>query len=300
MKLIDKGQIRDALAAVGVERGRVVYLQTDLTTIGMVAGTRSRDEFCQAYLDCLFDLLGPEGTLVVPTYTTQVARFDMDFIWEETPTVLGTFPEYVRQRPDSLRSLHPVVSFTAMGAQRQAICGDNGVSGFGWDSPAHRFWEADGLAVTIGLPRGYAVGIPHHIEALSTVPYMYNKLLKWEPIVAGKPIGRRFVLNVRWLHLEYTYSFRRWVDALQAEGVLRSVALGGHHVHSAPYRRSFAIATEALRADPNYLFERPLEIPCGREPFDGPTAAREPAGAPDKELSWTGYYLMARGSHDTE
>ena len=36
--------------------------------------------------------------MVVPTFTTQIARFDMNFIWEETPSVLGTFAEYIRTK----------------------------------------------------------------------------------------------------------------------------------------------------------------------------------------------------------
>ena len=84
-------------------------------------------------LTAILDVIGPSGTLVVPTYTSQVARFDIDFVLEETP--MGIFPEFVRTRPGAVRSVHPLLSLTAYGADAERICTDDGTSAYGPDSP---------------------------------------------------------------------------------------------------------------------------------------------------------------------
>ena len=92
MQQLTRSDISGAIAAAGICAGDIVYLQIDLRTLGIIKGARTREAFCGSYLEAIFDVLGGQGTLVVPTYTTQVARFDMDFIWEETPTLLWHIP----------------------------------------------------------------------------------------------------------------------------------------------------------------------------------------------------------------
>ena len=105
MQVISAEEIKNALESMGIRRGSVVYLATDLRGPGMIASVKNRDDFCKVYLD-IIRVIGPEGTLVVPTFTTQIARFDMNFIWEETPSVLGTFAEYIRTKTKKFGSLH--------------------------------------------------------------------------------------------------------------------------------------------------------------------------------------------------
>ena len=292
MQSVGREDIRRALAEVGVQPGQVVYLQADLSTVGRVVGAATREAFCAAYLDALFDLLGPDGTVAMPTYTTQVARFDQAFVWEETPTVLGLLPEYLRTRPGAVRSIHPLHSVTALGAAAERLCSGNSTASFGWHSPFHRLYDSGAKILTIGLPSGYAAGIAHHLEAACALPYVYNKLLKWKPIVGGRPVDKPFTATVRHLDLDFNYDLARHVRHLRHQGWVRSGRLGGAWLHLTDYRVAFDEATARLADDPFYLLVKPPEFTWGRIPFDGATAGRDEVAAATGAANWAGFYLL--------
>ncbi|NQV43421.1 MAG: AAC(3) family N-acetyltransferase [Rhodospirillales bacterium] len=298
MRLIHREEIDAALDTVGLAADQTVFAYCDLAAPGQLEGVRSREEFCATYLAAIRDRLGPGGTLVVPTYTTQVARFDIEFIWEETPALTGIFPEYVRTLPDSLRSIHPLHSVCALGAKQQEICGDNGTSDFGWDSPFHRLHLAEAKILSIGLPSGYAVGIGHYLEAACCLPYIYNKLLKWSPIVAGETDPRPFFSSVRYLDLPVKHNFTRWVKNIRTLGGVNSARLGRKWVHMADFKQVFKEGAKQIRQEPYFLLQEPPTFEYGRIPFDGPTVGRDAISGKndiDKvaEMNWAGYYLQS-------
>lgn len=297
MQVLTTDDIRSALAVAGLGRDDTVFVYADLRTPGMVAGGRDRDAFCEAYLSAILDVLGPEGTLVVPTYTTQVARFDIDFELESTPTPMGLFPEYVRTRPGAVRSVHPLLSLTAYGAGAARVCSDNGASAYGVDSPFARLLEGGAKVMSIGLDRYYSVGVAHHLEAACMLPYCYNKLLKWRPIVAGQRQERPYFATVRYPEfMSVPYNFHRLAEAVDAAGGIGTAGLGGSQICLSDYRGSFDLGARLLRDDPYLFLSEPPPFVYGKVPFDGPTAQHDRvAGAGDTDrlpgMNWLGYYL---------
>ena len=59
---IDRAGIAAGLASMGVVRGDALFLHSSLKSLGYVEGGP------RAVIDALLDAIGPEGTLVVPTY----------------------------------------------------------------------------------------------------------------------------------------------------------------------------------------------------------------------------------------
>lgn len=299
MRYISKNDIIAALEQVGVMPGQVIYAQVDLRTPGLIKDVRDKSGFCQHYLDAFMELLGSEGTLVVPTYTTQVARYDIDFVWEETPSVLGIFPEHVRQHPESLRSIHPLHSVCAIGKNKDFVCGNNGTSDYGWNSPFHRLLQCKAKVLSIGLESGYAVGIVHHVDTACCMPWVYNKLLKWKPIVRGKPDPRMFTASVRYLDIEVVHELTPLVKHMRALGELFSAPLGAHWVHMSDYVRVFEEAVKALNKDPFFYLNPAPSFTYGKLPFDGPTAGRDGIGSAVDEnrnlpVNWEGYYIAGK------
>src|SRR5690606_25891005 len=102
-----------------------------LKSLGWVCGAQV------AVVEALLDALGPEGTLVVPTHTSNntdpagwenppVPKSWWDTIRLQTPPFdplvtpgshMGAISECVRRWPGANRSNHPCVSFAAIGAQ---------------------------------------------------------------------------------------------------------------------------------------------------------------------------------------
>jgi aminoglycoside 3-N-acetyltransferase len=275
MKSLSKECIGNALKEVGGRSGQILYLQTDLRAPGRIDGVKTKQEFCEAYLTEIMDVIGPDGTLVAPTFTTQVARHDIDFVWEETPTILGLLPEFIRVQRTSLRSLHPLHSVTAIGAGKEHICSSNGASDFGWDSPYHRMLEAGAHIVTIGLEPSFAVAIANLLEAMCCVPYNYNKLLKWKPIIRGKRSEAAFFSNARHLHLNTRHILRRFANLVDEAGLIRRINFGNSTMQMTNMRAVFDFGVDFLKREPYGLLESPPTFEYGVLPFDGPTAGRD-------------------------
>jgi len=233
----------------------------------------------------------------VPTYTTQVARFDLDFEVETTPSLMGIFSEYIRCRAGSVRSLHPLHSLCAIGARAEIICRDNGTNNFGWNSPFHRLLQERAKILTIGLESGYVVGIAHVVEAMCDLPHVYNKVLKWSPIVGGKRDPRQFSATVRYLDLDVEYDLTLWVKHVRKLGHVQSSRLGGSWTHLSDFERVFEEGARLAMHNPYFFLKRPPHYTYGKIPFDGPTAARDDiAKAEDleklKKMNWVGFYFQ--------
>ena len=84
---------------IGLRRGDAVVVHASLREVGLDA-----DEV----IDSLLDAVGPEGLVVMPTFTYDNETFTLD-----TPGRTGALAETFRRRPGALRSSHPDQSVRA-------------------------------------------------------------------------------------------------------------------------------------------------------------------------------------------
>ncbi|MET8153701.1 aminoglycoside N(3)-acetyltransferase [Actinoplanes sp. NPDC049668] len=157
------------LRALGVAAGDVVLLHSSIRSLGFVAGGS------QAVVQALLDVLGPGGTLVVPTQTSEntdpagwsrppVPEAWWPVIREQTPPFdpartpsrgMGVIAETVRTWPGALRSDHPQVSFAAVGGRAAEIVGGHRLDdAFGETSPLGAVYRLGGKVLLLGCGHG--------------------------------------------------------------------------------------------------------------------------------------------------
>ncbi len=122
-------------------------------------------------IDLLRDMVGPEGTLLMPTspFTgsqEEYARAAPVFQVRRTPSRLGLLSEVFRRQQDVLRSLHPTHSVAAVGPQAgelltQHHCG----TAFGPCSPFYKL-GGDQLVLGLGVGVRQAFTLWHVVEEL--------------------------------------------------------------------------------------------------------------------------------------
>jgi aminoglycoside 3-N-acetyltransferase len=263
------------LRAAGLEPGQTVFFQSRLHGLGRAPGAASRGELCELFLGALREVLGPEGTLVVPTFTTQVARHDRPYVVEETVPNYGLMAEHCFRHPDFVRSLHPLWSVAASGPRAEEITRAGGTSNFGAFSPFDVMIRGGTHNLFCGLEIREAVTIIHYAELHWGVPYVYNKLLKWRPRLGGIPAARPYLAAVRYLGDTTPVALERYQADLVARGVVRSAQVGGGAVHGASMTDMLEVAYDGLRADPYYFLAGPPGFDYGQPPYDGPSLAGE-------------------------
>lgn len=171
-----RASIAADLRALGVARSQVLLVHASLSSLGWVCGGSV------AVVDALLDVLGPSGTLVVPTHTAgnsdpadwsnppipqrwwptvreQMPAFDA----ERTPsTGMGAIAEFVRTLPAATRSEHPQMSFAAMGVHaRRITTGHVPGAGMGDNSPLGRLYDLDANVLLLGT--GHASNSSFHL-----------------------------------------------------------------------------------------------------------------------------------------
>lgn len=130
----------------------------------------------EAHFNALAELVDlGVGTLVVSTASDSLCNTDTPFDIQNTPSERGVLTEFIRQKPEAVRSRHPFMSYTAIGADAESICGNVSRHSFGLESPKDRMLKRDAMYLSIGLEPRWTCTYVHHIEMLMGVPYRYTK-----------------------------------------------------------------------------------------------------------------------------
>jgi len=154
------------LRTLGVRPGDVLLTHSSYKSVGVVAGGP------QAVVQALLDVLGPAGTLVVPTHTSEntdpatwqhppvpeqwwepIRRQAPGFDPARTPASrwMGRLAELVRTWPGALRSNHPHVSFAAVGARAaEIVAGHRLDDALGESSPLGAVYRLKGKVLLLG------------------------------------------------------------------------------------------------------------------------------------------------------
>ena len=284
METYSRSDLIRGLREVGLRQGDLVFFQSRLYGLGLPEGISGRDAFCHFFLDAILEVLGPTGTLVVPTFTTQVARYNVPFVVEETVPNYGLFPEFIYRHPAFLRSLHPTLSVAATGPLKETICRSGSASNFGAGSPFDMMVRLGAKNVFCGLEISSAATIAHYAEFHYGVPYIYHKLLKWRPIEGGVPVAESYLAAVRYLEYDTVPNTGRLQRDLFAGGLVKTAHVGNGMIHAATVADMLATAYRGLQRDPYYFLVNAPEFDYGIKPYDGPSLASEvkPTAAADQ------------------
>lgn len=245
----DKKSLVYAYQSAGLSRGRVVYLTGNLGALGRYQKMRKED-LLRDHLDVIMDLIGNEGTLVVPTHTWSLCNTELSFDVLRTPSETGVFTEFVRCLDGSVRQFHPFSSSTAFGADSGRICTKNSRHVYGPNSPFDRMIDAEALHVSVGMPINKTVSAVHHAELLMGVPYRYTKEFVHPCVLDGELIWEEFYLYVLRRDVDINRdSNRKILDAYRRENRLLFSELGRSSIQSLDLKKFFDSVVNLLTKD---------------------------------------------------
>ncbi|GAB6037213.1 aminoglycoside N(3)-acetyltransferase [Fundidesulfovibrio butyratiphilus] len=243
--------LRHAYRQLGVERGRVVLVRSDLRLLGLFDAPDQR-EAVRHHVQTLCDLVDlSEGTLVVPTASLGLCNTSVPFDPDATPSEMGVLSEFIRRMPGAVRSFHPFVSYSAVGRQAEEICREVSRHAFGLETPKARMLERDALCLSVGCQPRFTATTVHHAELCMGVPYRYVKEFEHPVMRDGLPRKELFYLYVWYRQCDMERDFNQKIFAAYAERAanLRQTALGRGKAWSYPMREFFHSAVRSLKDD---------------------------------------------------
>ena len=160
---LPRARLIEQLRTLGVAAGQVLLVHASFRTLQPVEGGP------RGVIDALIEVLGPEGTLVMPSWT---GREDVPFEAKTTPAApdLGVLADTFWRIPGVRRSAHSF-AFAARGARaEEVVAGALPLPPHAPGSPVDRVHALDGWVLLLGV--GHDANTTLHLaELLADVPY---------------------------------------------------------------------------------------------------------------------------------
>jgi aminoglycoside 3-N-acetyltransferase len=188
--------VRD-LSHMGLHSGMTVMVHSSLGKIGWTVGGPV------TVVRALLEVLGPEGTLVMPAESPQISDprgWNDNRVREEwhdtirehlpvfdpltTPTSMGAIPESFRTYPGTRRSDHPLVSVCANGPLADEITKEHSLAFCeGRGTPFEKLYELDAQTLLLGVGFSRCTSL-HYAESL--VPQRRTTTHRYPLMVNGQ------------------------------------------------------------------------------------------------------------------
>jgi aminoglycoside 3-N-acetyltransferase len=168
--MLDQAKLYEQLQALGIRRGMSLLTHSSLRKLGPV------ESGADGVIDCLLELLGPEGTLMMSTVSGNVNPSQPLFHVEHTPATVGTLANVFRKRPGVIRSLHPVHSIAGYGPAAEFFCSGHLEARTPWspDSPYGKLMRKEGFILFLGTDFT-ANTCMHALEIEARVPGLHTR-----------------------------------------------------------------------------------------------------------------------------
>ena len=248
MAVVTKERLVKELKALGLVPGTLLVLHSSMKSIGHVDGGPN------TVIDAFLEVLGPEGTLMVPTFTYGEKHRDRPFDPETSESVTGLITETLRKRPDAIRSVCPVHSVAAIGELALELTRDHMYNTtLGRYSPFHMAAEKGGLIMFLGCDHN-SDSIIHVAESLAGVPFNY---VPTPTKLHGRMPIRQKDGRVKEIQLtEFTGCsnvFSRVEEPLRKAGVIKDGKVGKASVQLMKGRDVLEVVVPLLRENPGWL-----------------------------------------------
>lgn len=218
-----KETIEKALRKVGIKKGDILLVHSDSTPVFKLYDPNSLVNPLDLLKRCFLDILGPTGTLVVPTFNYDFCK-GKPYSHKKSMSQVGMFTNYILRDNASHRSFHPIFSFAAIGSDAKNICNNVSKSSLGRGSVFHKLHKINTKIVFFNLDIESCTFV-HYVEESLSVNYRFLKNFKGKVKKENIEWEDSFEFYVRYLDREVIPYFARLGDYLESKNKMNKVFL---------------------------------------------------------------------------
>jgi aminoglycoside 3-N-acetyltransferase len=246
--MLTLGSLTTAFRNLGVQAGNVLLVHSSYKSLGEVEGGP------QTIIDALLAALGPDGTLIMPTFNFD---FNKGKPWDvrSTPSQMGILTEFVRKDPRAKRVFHPIYSFAIIGRHAESLGNLRYKSSYERRSAFGKLRDLDGKIMVIGLSYTNSMTFFHHIEQMEGVDYRFLKqftgeVTDWD----GTTKVDTFEMLVRDVDRGVVTEVNPMGELMEKAGVIQSKTIGAADVKLMKANEVYAFTAREMRRDPHLLY----------------------------------------------
>ncbi|MEW6614436.1 MAG: AAC(3) family N-acetyltransferase [Thermodesulfobacteriota bacterium] len=262
-KIYSKGDLVKIFLQLGIKSNMSLMVHSSLSGLGYVVNGP------YDIIDALLELIGPGGTLLVPshsgdltdpqdwknppvpqTWVKKIKQKMNPFDPKKTPVRnRGILPQYFLNYPEVRRSYHPISSVAAIGRKADYYtCGHPLHESEGVGSPCYKLFKDGGYILLLGVSLEACTGI-HVAEFIADCSYLYQSNLK---VLVDEPGGRRAFVRLKKYPGSSEWFIKLRKDLL-SENKMRETQLDDYRITFFKLADAVGLAVKKLEQDESYF-----------------------------------------------
>ncbi len=245
--------IVELLKKINIFSGDTIFVHSRLFSFGKLVDLKTGEELANIFIKALLEIIGPEGTLILPTFTFSFCKTGF-FDSINTESEVGLLSKVFRKNKDVVRSKHPIYSVAVWGRDREYYLNASTTTCFGEDGIFGRIHrKGDVKIVFLGIPV-YSLSQLHYLEELTQVPYRYMKT--FEGTVDQQPASVDFY--VRDLDHNVQLDMKgKFVPLCEEANIVSEYNLGDSSVSLLNEGEAHELILKKMKEDPCYFLKHP-------------------------------------------
>lgn len=157
-----------------IEKGDIILFSTDIVNLlyKEFEATKKRPEI-NTFIDSLIDKVGPEGTLLFPTFNWDFCH-GTPFDIKKTKGKTGSLGNSCLKRGDFKRTKHALYSFAVTGKLKDYLCSLDFVDSFGPDSIFAILDKMHAKQILVDVKMNQCFTFVHYVEEMVEPPITYR------------------------------------------------------------------------------------------------------------------------------
>ena len=249
--LVSNRKLAKNLEALGVSPGDTIFVHVDAAVCSQYYDGSIQKKVL-LFIEEIVEFLGPEGTLLVPTFSYGFTK-GIGFDRTSTKSENGMFSSIALEEYGELRTGHPVFSALAFGRHASQFRGLPLNDCFGSDTIFGLMFELDAKVLTLGCP--FKITFTHYVEQIFGVRYRFFKYFEGSITSAGVEVPHSLRYFVGDPGFQYRFVSEPLVDELKRSELISIEPFGRFAAHCISSQRFTDRVIELLKEDEFFLIE---------------------------------------------
>lgn len=233
-----------------VNSGDSVLIASDMVMLAYNALMNNKSFDFGRLIDLLKEKAGHEGNILFPTYNWDFCK-GIAWNYKTTPSRTGSLSQIALNRPDFIRTRHPIYSFAVWGRDSERLFMMNDDNSFTGDTPftfLHHTHNSKMLTIDVNLSHCFT--FVHYVEESICVPYRFLKKFTAGYIgYDGEEFTRTCSMYVRYLDRKVENDASGLEKILLEEAIMRKDTVKDITVRTVSFSDAYNIVSNDLKRE---------------------------------------------------